>query len=195
MDSHTTSKPPSRMVDDAPSVTTSALGYEQPIDSLVGNWWVLHTRSRNEKVVAERLVKQGVQVFLPLVHRSRVYDGRVRRVDIPLFPGYVFLCGQQKDRELALKTNRVAQILDVPDQQQLQFDLRQIQQIVQSDEPVDLFPRLKDGARCRVISGSLAGLEGIVIRRQGPWRVFVSVHFVGQSAELEVDSTMVEVID
>ncbi|MEK6797506.1 MAG: transcription termination/antitermination NusG family protein [Planctomycetota bacterium] len=165
------------------------------IDSFVGVWSVLHTRARNEKAVAAELERAGVQHFLPLVRHRRTYGGKVRRVEIPLFPGYVFLCGDDSSRLAALKTNRVANVLEVADQAQLQADLLQIYRVVHSDEPVDLYPRLKRGARCRVHSGTLAGLEGVVVRRRGPWRVYVAVEFLGQCAELEIDSAILEVVE
>lgn len=165
------------------------------VAGFVGRWCVLHTRSRNEKKVAEHLARRGIQHFLPLARYRRTYGGRTKEVSIPLFPGYVFLCGGLEDRYEALRTNRVANVLEVASQEQLAHDLRQIERVVQSDKPVDLYPRLKKGARCRVIAGSLKGLEGVVLCRRGPWRVYVGVHFIGQSAELEIDSRMLEVLD
>ncbi len=161
----------------------------------VGRWWVLHTRSRNEKVVAEHLTRGGVQHFLPLVGRGRHRGLPRSRTSIPLFPGYVFLCGGPEDREKALKTNRVANVLDVADQERLRRELSRIERVVSSAGPVGLYPRLKTGCRCRVTTGSLIGLEGVVVRRPGPWRVYVGVAFLGQSAELEIDPSMLEVLD
>ncbi len=176
---------------------TSGIDDPRPslIEDFVGRWWVLHTRSRNEKAVAATLTRHQVQHFLPLVHHRRNYGGRVKRVEIPLFPGYVFLCGGLEDRLVALETNRVARVLEVTDQEQLKHDLRHIWLAVQGDEPIDLYPGLRTGCRCRVSSGSLAGLEGVVLRRRGLWRVYVAVGFLGQSAELEIDPAMLEVLD
>ena len=174
-------------------------GGETPRPSLIssfeGRWWVLHTRARTEKVVAAHLARHNVQFFLPLLRHRRRSAGTKKIVAIPLFPGYVFLCGTDDDRRRALQTNRLANVLNVPDQDQLRNDLQQIERVLDSRETVDLFPRLQKGARCRVIAGSLAGIEGVVLQRQGPWRVYVGVAFVGQSAELEIDSTMLEVLD
>jgi len=156
-----------------------------PIDDFVGRWYVLHTRARNEKAVAGDLARLGVQCFLPLVRYGRTYGGKRRRVEIPLFPGYVFLCGGHADRETALRTHRIAQVLEVVDQARLRDDLRQIHRIVTSEVAVDLYPRLRRGTRCRVVGGTLDGLEGVVIRRRGPWRVYVGVEFLGQSANLK----------
>ena len=169
--------------------------FSAPIDTIEGRWWVLHTKPRNEKAVAADLLDKGVSLFLPLVESRRTYRGRARFARIPLFPGYVFLCGGPEDRQAALRTNRIANVLEVADQQRLRADLRQIQRVVEGPEPVDLYPRLRRGRRCRVIAGPLAGLEGVVLRRRGPWRVYIGVEFLGQSAELEIDSALLEVIE
>lgn len=162
-----------------------------PIENYIGRWWVLHTRARNEKSVAATLARLHVQHFLPLV----THNGRSRRTEVPLFPGYVFLCGGEEDRLAALQTNRVANVLEVSDQEQLKHDLRQIHWAVEGHEPIDLYPGLIAGRRCRVTSGSFVGLEGVVIRRRGLWRVYVGVDFLGQSAELEIDPALLEIID
>ena len=166
-----------------------------PVDMLQGRWWVLHTKARNEKALSDDLRRLHIQHFLPLVRCRRSYAGRAREVTIPLFPSYVFLCGGEEDRLASLKTNRIANVLDVPDQDRLKVDLRQIQRVVESSKPVDLYPRLRKGCRCRVVRGSLAGLEGVVIRRPHLWRVYVGVDFLGQSAELEIDPTLLEILD
>jgi len=165
------------------------------VESLTGRWWVLHTRSRNEKAVAGYLVRWNVPHYLPLVQQRRKFGGTIKHVCIPLFPGYVFLCGSQEDRFRALQTNRLANVLDVPNQAQLKQELRQIERVLNSGVQVDLYPRLRKGTRCRVTSGSLIGLVGVVLRRRGPWRVYIGVEFVGQSAELEIDPAMLEVLD
>ena len=165
------------------------------VENMVGRWWVLHTKARNEKALAGELFRSGLQTFLPLVEGRRTTRGRATPVRIPLFPGYVFLCGGHEARLAALRTNRIANVLEVADQDRLRADLRQVQLVVRGDLPVDLHPRLRRGSRCRVVRGTLAGVEGVVLRRRGPWRVYVGVEFLGQSAELDIDPDFLEVID
>lgn len=160
-----------------------------------GDWWVVHTRARNEKAIAESLAKWDIEHFLPLTRTVRTYGRRRVTSEIPLFPGYLFLCGGLHECDFAWKTNRVAQILRVENQKQLCGELAQIQRVVASDLPVDVYPSLRPGRHCRIISGSLYGVEGVVIRRRNVCRVFVAATFVGQSAVVEVDAASVEVLD
>lgn len=173
----------------APAEGTGAMG------GLVGPWWVLHTRARNEKVVANELARQQVEYYLPLVRVVRTYAKRKAVFMVPLFPGYLFLNGEYRAYEVALKTNRVANILKVDDQVRLHAELRQIYTVVASGEPVDLYPSLRKGRRCRVTAGTLRGVEGVILRRGRHCRMFLSVTMLGQSAVVEIDAALLEPVE
>ena len=91
-------------------------------------------------------------------------------------------------------THRAARVIRVVDQERLRSELRHVYQVTASDEPVDLYPGLRRGRRCRVVRGSLRGLEGVVLRRRDPCRMYVGVEVLGQSAEVEIDPSLLEVI-
>jgi hypothetical protein len=160
-----------------------------------GRWWVLHTRARHEKVVATALERHRIQYYLPLVPVMRTYAKCRVTFLLPLFPGYLFLCGEHDDCEKAWKTNRVAKILRVGDQEQLRMELRQVYLALEAGENVDLYRSLKKGRRCRITGRSLRGLEGVVLRRGRHCRMYLSVTILGQSAVVEVDAALLEPID
>jgi transcription antitermination factor NusG len=166
-----------------------------PIDALVGQWWLVHTKARNEKALATDLEKKRIQYFLPLARLKRRYGGRTTEVELPLFPSYLFLCGDEEDRYATLMTHRAAAVIGVQNQAQLRMELRHVYRLTMSQEPVDLYPGIRQGRRCRVVRGCLAGLEGVVLRRRDICRVYVGVEALGQSAELEVDPSLLEVIE
>ncbi len=182
----------SELADGLPAASTSVAAL---LALWNARWWVLHTKPRQERALAKTLASVGVRHFLPLIRRYRTYGRRRVGSTIPLFPGYVFLCGDEADRLAALRTNRVARVLEVPDQDGLRRDLSHVGRIVDGDCPVELYPGLQEGCRCQVISGSLAGLEGIVLRRRRPWRVYVAVTFLGRSAELEIEPDRLRILD
>jgi transcription antitermination factor NusG len=170
-------------------------GERSPIDAFEGQWWVAHTRSRNEKALAADLDRIGIGYFLPLVRTRRCYGGRKTYVQIPLFAGYLFVCGGENERYATLMTHRVANVIRVADQDRLTQDLRHIFRAVSSGVPVDLYPGIRRGRRCRVARGCLRGLEGVVLCRRGRFRVHVAVDVLGQSAEVEIDPALLEVIE
>jgi transcription termination/antitermination protein NusG len=166
-----------------------------PIDQFVGRWWLVHTKSRQEKALAADLAQLHIGVFLPLVRAQRHYGRRAVEVRIPLFPAYLFICGDETDRYATLTTHRAAQVLAVADQEQLKRELRQIHRVTTSTHEIDLYPGLRRGRRCRITGGSLQGIEGVVIRRQGRCHVSLGVEVLSQSAELVIDPSLLEIID
>src|SRR5205807_8304193 len=131
---------------------------EQPEAVEVGRWWVLHTRPRAEKTLARRFQGRGIPYFLPLYHREWRSNGRQFRSYLPLFPGYVFLHGDEFARLAALETNLVAQVLPVEDQHQLYADLRRVYKLLSTGAPVMPEDRLAPGDTVEVVKGPFTGL-------------------------------------
>jgi transcription antitermination factor NusG len=165
------------------------------VDLLIGRIWLVHTKSRHEKVMATELSRKGISYYLPLVRTARRYQGRTVHFEIPLFPSYLFMGGDEEDRYAALMTHRATNIIRVNDQQRLRNELRHIHLATQSETPVDLYPGLKKGRRCRVVKGPLSGLEGTILRRRDLCRLYVGVEALGQSAELEIDASLIDLVD
>lgn len=156
-------------------------------------WSVLHVRPRAEKVVAEALASHDVEHYLPLLSVRHTYAKSAPVFTKPLFPGYVFLRGGADARERALRTHRVVSVLPVLNQAQLDAELQQVRRALECGAPVELFPAIQAGVRCRVASGPLMGVEGVVVERGPRTRVFLSVTTLGQSAVLEIDIGLLEI--
>ncbi|MEX0679286.1 MAG: transcription termination/antitermination NusG family protein [Pirellulales bacterium] len=158
-----------------------------------GQWWALYTLARREKELMRRLRGMEVAFYSPLVHkRNRSPSGRVRESYVPLFASYVFAFGSETERHKALATNCVSRCLQVPDGAQLVHDLRQIRHLIELDAPLTVEARIEPGRRVRVRSGSMAGLEGTVIKRRGRDWLVVAVEFLGQGASVLLEDFQVE---
>ena len=179
----------------APVLKESPVAELCPVDALAGEWLLVHTKARQEKALADDLERMGIGHYLPLVRLRRRYGGRTIQVQMPLFPSYVFLCGGDEERYTTLMTHRAARVINVVDQERLKTELRQVYRVTMSKESVNLYPAIRPGRRCRVTRGSLAGLEGVVLRRRGVCRVSIGVDALGQSAELEIDPSLIEIIE
>jgi transcriptional antiterminator RfaH len=151
------------------------------------SWWVLHTKPRQEKSLARQLRKGGVPFYLPVVARRCLVGSRVRHSHVPLFSGYVFLLGDRDERVTALSTGRVVRALDVPDQQGLWRDLRQISRLIAAGVPITPEQRLTPGALVEIRTGPLAGLTGTILRTASGRRFVVRVDFIQQGASVLLD--------
>jgi transcriptional antiterminator RfaH len=152
------------------------------------SWWALYTMPRCEKELIRQLRAWQIGCYCPLVpRRNRSPAGRVRTSYLPLFGGYVFLFGNEEQRVRALTTNCISRCLSVPDGRELCRDLSHTWRLIQSGVPLTPEASLTAGQRVAVRSGPLAGMEGVIVRRQGQSRLIVAVNFLQQGASVSVD--------
>ncbi len=152
-------------------------------------WYAVHTRSRHEKQVDLFLGRKEIETFLPLVHTLSRRKDRKKHVDIPLFPGYMFV-HVEKERLFDVKYTRgVTRIIGVdiddptpiPDKQ-----IMDIKSVLETDVQLDPFPYLKKGRAVRVKSGPLKGFDGILVERKGHYKLVIQIDLLQKGAAAEV---------
>ena len=157
------------------------------------SWWIVYTKSRREKDLMRRLVASRRSFYCPVIsRRSRAPSGRIRTSFAPLFPGYVFLFGDEQDRHAAFTTNCVSWANAVADAKRLTHELRQIHALIESQVPITPEERLESGIPVRVMTGPLRGQQGVVIERRGKRRLLVSVDLLQQGASVDLDECDVQ---
>lgn len=160
-----------------------------------GCWHLLHTKSRQEKALSESLACMGIPHYLPLVTIQRRYGDRRATVELPLFPGYVFLKGSLDETYEADRTKRVARIIPIADQQQITWEIRNLALALACEQTLDPYPFLSKGVKVEVRTGPLRGLQGIVEGRTHRDRLILQVNALGQATSLEIDGAVLEPIN
>jgi transcription antitermination factor NusG len=168
---------------------------EMSIGQFQGQWWVAHSKPRQEKALAWQLVGKQVRYFLPMRRKVSKSRGRTFRSLLPLFPGYLFFCGGEHERLEVLKTNRTANLLVVEDQERLVRELLPIETLLMLGKEVLPHDYVQVGQRCRVTAGPLAGTEGIVSQTPTETRLVLQVDMLGQAASVEIAYDMVEKLE
>jgi transcription antitermination factor NusG len=167
----------------------------QNLEEFDGQWWVAHTKSRNEKALAHDLIGRKVSYFLPMTWKVRHTRGRKIKSLLPLFAGYLFFCGGEQQRIEVLKTNRVASLIIVKDQQQLVTELSAIERALLTGAALQRHKYIEAGQRCRVTAGPLRNIEGVVQQSRTGARLILNVDLLGQAASVEVDLDLIEIIE
>ena len=141
-------------------------------------WWVLHTRPRAEKAMARQFLARSLMFFLPLHHRQWRSRGRTQSSYLPLFPGYIFLRGDDDARVSALTTNLVANVLPVTNQDELYADLSRVHHLMESGYPLTPQDHLEPGTVVEITAGPLAGLQGKILHRGRKLHFFIEVQLL-----------------
>ncbi|MGC8492532.1 MAG: transcription termination/antitermination protein NusG [Syntrophobacteraceae bacterium] len=162
-------------------------------------WYALYVQVNHEKEVAKRLEQKEVSCFLPLLETWSKRRDRRKRIQLPMFPGYVFvhvlldssanLAIVKTPGALSLLHNSEGPLSIPPSQ------IENLQTLIGSAKPLELHTYLKEGDWVRVAHGPLAGCVGILLRtdpKRG--RLVVSVDIIKQSVSVELDLEDVEAI-
>ena len=168
---------------------------DKTIVEFTGQWWVAHTKSRNEKALAQDLISKSIGYFLPMTWKIHRHRGRKMKSLLPLFGGYLFFAGSENQRLEVLRTNRVANLIEVKNQQKLLEELSQIEKALQGGTSLSPHKYMEAGQQCRVSAGPLSGLQGIVIQTKNMTRLVLQIDMLGQAASVEVDTDLIEVVD
>jgi transcription antitermination factor NusG len=168
---------------------------ETPQPYMDPRWYAIWTRSRHEKIVRDQLEKKGdVDVFLPTIGKWSRWKDRKKKIDWPLFPGYVFARFVADERIGVLKVDGVVQIISnngmlspIPEE-----EIESIRTLVESELAYDPVPLIKEGDMVRVAHGPLKGVVGRLIRKGAHARLILSVDLIGQAVSVEVDAADVK---
>jgi transcription antitermination factor NusG len=184
-------------------MAVSALSWElpqpvPPVETQVETWYGLHTQSRHEKIVAQRLQERGVTTFLPLVTEVRRWSDRKKSVELPLFSCYVFakFVPNRSERLRVLRVDGVFGLVGargegvpIPDEQ-----IDAVRSLLDGQLPWSAHPFLKIGQRVRIRSGALNGVEGVLVQRDGDRKLVISVDAIQRSLAVRVEGYEVEAV-
>jgi transcription termination/antitermination protein NusG len=169
---------------------------ESPQARISTLWYVIYTKSRHEAKVEKALQLVGLDVFLPRVTTLRRRSDRKLLINVPLFPGYLFICTNldSYSHHEIYKVPGVVQLLSKGNPIPVAGEtVDSIKAIVESDLPFYPWPYLQTGSLVRVLDGPLAGTVGIILGRKDKKRhLIVSVELFQRSVAVELNSEAVE---
>ena len=153
------------------------------------HWYALRVRPRWEKVVAHALRGKAYDEFLPLYRKRSRWSDRVKDIDLPLFPGYVFCRADLSRQPPLIATPGVIGFVSFGNSPAIISDqeIEAIKAVVRSGSYIEPWSYIREGERVRIEGGALTGIEGILVRKKGDWRVVLSVEALCRSVAVEVD--------
>src|SRR5689334_3523968 len=140
-------------------------------------WLAVQTRSRYENFAASHLSGIGYHVFLPAYQCRRQWSDRVKQIELPLFPGYLFCRFDPQNRLPILSTPGVIQIVGIGKQPVpvAESEIAAIQTLIRSGLPSLPWAFSHVGERVRIERGPLAGAEGVLTGFRGRHRLVLSI--------------------
>ena len=128
------------------------------------HWHPLYTKPRQEFKAEEQLSDLGLELYLPKITKLKQWSDRKKKVTEPLFNGYIFIYGDEKDRLLALKQNAVVRSLTFNGRPAYvqEWEIENLKKMLAENREVSIENTLKAGTKVRVVQGPFKDVEGIV---------------------------------
>lgn len=165
-------------------------------ESQIDPWLVLRTRSRHENTVECVLQQKQIIAYLPKYKVARSWRGNKRIVEMPLFPGYVFVRPRVDQYEgmryirgscgLVLAESRPARM---PER-----DMEAVKLLVDSGAALTIDPELITGRRVKIVAGPLMGLEGELVLVKNQNLLVINVDMLSSSVRVEVDREAISIL-
>jgi transcription antitermination factor NusG len=171
----------------------SAATFTQTV-SPAERWYAVSVRPRHENLVSRHLKHRGFHCFLPLYRSVRRWKDRRKELEMALFPGYVFVNMDARDRLGVLTAPGVLRFVTFKGEPAAVADteIRTLELSVSPGFGAQPHPYLREGRRVRVRCGPLSGVEGIVLRRKERFRLVLSIDLIMRSVVFELDESDVE---
>jgi len=157
-------------------------------------WRILYVRARFEKKIEKQLLDMGIKTFLPLREVLRQWTDRRKKVVVPLFPSYIFVHVNERQRIKTLDVFGTVKYV------QFSGKLAEVRpDIIESiriavDGPARLnvvSTQLKPGASVKVMYGPLAGMRGNLVEYRGSKKVAIILESIQQALVVEVSSAYI----
>lgn len=175
----------------------SSFHIEPEVTEVTGRsrWFALYTTCRHEKRISQHLSQRAIEHYLPLYRSDRKWrDGSKVTLELPLFPSYIFVHIRRAERVSVLSVPGALAVVGgtggepapVPDAaiEALRAGLQ--------EHRIEPHPVLRVGQVARIRSGAFSGMEGVVVRKKGGFRVVLTLEQIMQSVAVEVDENDIE---
>lgn len=157
-------------------------------------WYALKVRTKAEPFIGASLRNKSFETFLPTYTQSRAYSDRVKKVEVALFPGYLF-CRLDIEKRLPILTTPGVEYIvsfDRIPQPVPEEEIEAIRRVLSAGGKAKPWPYLKVGDKVRVMTGPFTGVEGLLASEKGNERLILSITMLQRSVAVEIDRELIQ---
>jgi len=160
-----------------------------PVEYREKNWYAVTTTPRHEKCVAQQMRAFDIECLLPTYKSLRRWKDRRKELELPLFPGYLFVRVALQNRLSVLRIPGVSQLIGTQGKPSVlpEQEIQALRNGLSTGLYAETVSWLKVGRQVYVQSGPLAGAHGILIRKKQNCRIVISIDAIMRSVALEID--------
>ncbi|MDW3192220.1 MAG: UpxY family transcription antiterminator [Cytophagales bacterium] len=162
------------------------------------DWYVVHTTPQREKTVANQISNLGMEFFLPTYKTVRQWSDRKKKVELPLFPNYVFVHTSERERHLLFSISNLVQFVSFESKpvKVRDTEIEAVKRILDADDDLEvgMANYFETGSKVRIARGQLAGLEGRVLKQNGKSRLLIRIDELQKAFSINVATNLLEAV-
>jgi len=167
-------------------------------ESELKRWFVLQTKPRKEKIVLQQIEQKKIEVYSPFIEKIRIWSDRKKKIQVPLFSGYVFIHGDESERIKAI-TDTIGAMKYIYFQKKPAVvndrEIEIIKQALLSPEKISIEEkRIKKGDLIIVSHGLFKGMKGFVNEFRGKYKLTVNLEELSYSFNIILNSNEVSLL-
>jgi transcription antitermination factor NusG len=149
---------------------------------------------KSEKKVASTISSMGIEAYLPLQKRIRQWSDRKKKIEVPLFPNYVFIYALPDQRFKALKIKELVRFISFEGKPVVisEIIIDSLKKVLKGEAEVSNSAFYDEGMKVKINQGEFAGAEGRLIRRNGKTRLLIQIKALHVDVSVDISANNVQ---
>jgi len=163
-------------------------------ESVDFKWRVVYTRPKTERKVASNIADMGIESYLPMHKVVRQWSDRKKRLEVPLFPNYVFVRVNEIDCVALYSIKELVKFVTIEKRPVVirENEIVAIKRVLSEEVDISTEEYFQEGMRVRIKQGQFEGLEGVVVKKQGSARLIIKIEGLMKAFSFSISAGMVE---
>src|SRR5690606_1686940 len=160
-------------------------------------WYVMYTAPRSEKKVEQRLKEKGLEVYLPIVEEIRQWSDRKKKVQRPLFNGYLFVHTTKDKLWESLQVSGAVKFVNFAGEHATVRDseIETLKRVIATGLAVEVeTTAIEEGQQVRILGGPLEGFQGECVQKGNKDYFIIRIPSINQSMLVNVPQKFLEVV-
>jgi len=162
------------------------------------NWHAVYLKSRTEKKVHEELLNKGIECYLPTRILKRLWSDRVKMIQEPILPSYIFVKISLSEYYDVLITNGVLRYVCFDNKPAIvtDYQIELLKLFVEhlNDKIEVSSERIRKGNFVKIINGPLKNVVGEVLEARGKRYLILRFEQLGYTIQVDLSQNEVEIL-
>jgi len=157
-------------------------------------WHVVYTRPRTERIVAAGISDLGIESYLPIHRVVKQWSDRRKKLEVPLFPNYVFVKVAEIKRTPLYKIKELVKFISIDKKPVVvrEKEILAMKKILNENVEVSMEEYFQEGSNVKIVYGPFAGLEGVVIQRNSSDRLLIKIDALKKAFSVNISAHIAE---